>query len=404
MISVEEALKLVLEHKLAFSMESIPLEAALGRILAEPIYADRDFPPFDRVCMDGIAIAYDSFEQGRRLFKIESEGAAGQAQKTLKDANNCIEVMTGAPRPIGTDAVIRYEDLNRLEDSFQVEVEPQQGKNIHVQGRDQKKGSILLKKGQMIKPIDINVLATCGKSQVQVVKNPNVAIIASGEELVSIETEPEPHQIRMSNAPMIKAHLSLLGLNATIFHVLDSKHLVETELRQILNDYDVLILSGGVSAGKYDLIPKALEGLGLTKVFHKVRQRPGKPFFFGSSDTKRAFAFPGNPVSGLVCLLKYFVPWYRASLGLKHDSSLRVKLEENTHFKAPLTTFAQATLHQTDDGQLLARVVRGNGSGDMVSPTQVDGFIELPYGRDNYLAGEFYDFYPFQNIDIQSIK
>lgn len=404
MISVEEALSSILEYKLALSEEGVPLESAVGRVLSEPIYADRDLPPFDRVCMDGIAIDYKAYEQGQRVFKVESEGIAGRAQQTLHDPENCIEIMTGAPRPIGTDTIIRYEDLKRVGKSFEIEVEPAKGKNIHVQGRDQKKGVKLLDSGHFIKPIDINVLATCGKSIVQVVRNPKIAIIASGEELVSVNSIPEPHQIRMSNAPMLQAHLYQLGLASTVFHVLDSKESIVTEIRKILYHNDVLIISGGVSAGKYDLIPAALEELGISKVFHKVRQRPGKPFFFGTTDAKRVFAFPGNPVSGLVCLLKYFVPWYMASAGLSPKTAVRVRLEKDVSFAAPLTYFAQATLRISEQGELLAAVEKGNGSGDIVSPTKVDGFVELPFGQDVYRAGSFYDFYPFQDMKIQRLK
>jgi molybdopterin molybdotransferase len=196
---------------------------------------------------------------------------------------------------------------------------------------------------------------------------------------------------------MISSRLRQLGLTSQSFHFKDSADDITHKLKQIINQFDVLLMSGGVSKGKFDFIPEVLENLGIKKKFHKVLQRPGKPFWFGKNDQITVFAFPGNPVSTLACFQKYFIPWLGKSVG-NIQPSLKVILEEDIIFKPDLTYFAQASIIQKEDGRFYAKVKHGNGSGDIVNPSKMDGFLELPAGKEVYRAGEVHDFMPFYPI------
>lgn len=394
MISVKEALQIVLDSAHFIGREEVRLEDAIGRLLAEDIFSDRPMPPFDRVTMDGIAILFDSYKDENTSFEIEAVGPAGSPQLTLQDSSKCIEIMTGACLPLGTDTVIRYEDLELINGAYQIKEKVRKGQNIHEKGSDHDQHSILLNKGTEIKAIDINVLATVGKTRVNVVKIPKVAVVSSGDELVDIEAIPASYQIRKSNVYMISARLKQLGVTTNSFHFKDNADEIYSQMQEILNEYDVLIMSGGVSKGKFDFIPEVLDQLNFEKRFHKVKQRPGKPFWFGVNDSKTVFAFPGNPVSTLACFHKYFIPWLQMSIGRK-PVALKVVLEKDVTFKSDLTYFAQASIVQKDDGIFYASVKHGNGSGDIVSPSQMDGFIEFPAGKEIYRAGEMYNFMPF---------
>ncbi len=212
MISVEDALAKVIGTADIIGVESISIHLAIGRTLAEDIYADRAMPPFDRVTMDGICIAYDSYESGQRIFPVESIAAAGSPTVTLNDSSKCVEIMTGAPLAIGTDTVIRYEDLKELNGEFEIVESILRGKNVHAKGSDHSKGTVLLQKNNKIKAIDINVLASVGRSKVDVYRNPKVAVISSGDELVDIDQTPADYQIRKSNVYMLQSRLKELGV------------------------------------------------------------------------------------------------------------------------------------------------------------------------------------------------
>ncbi len=394
MISVEDALAKVIGTANIIGVESISIHLAIGRTLAEDIYADRAMPPFDRVTMDGICIAYDSYESGQRIFPVESIAAAGSPTVTLNDSSKCVEIMTGAPLAIGTDTVIRYEDLKELNGEFEIVESILRGKNVHAKGSDHSKGTVLLQKNNKIKAIDINVLASVGRSKVDVYRNPKVAVISSGDELVDIDQTPADYQIRKSNVYMLQSRLKELGVESKSYHFKDDSDSIYRDMKSILDTYDVLLMSGGVSKGKFDFIPEVLERLGFEKLFHKVAQRPGKPFWFGQKGEKKVFAFPGNPVSTLACFHKYFVPWLYKVSGLNYQP-MKVVLAREVTFKPDLDYFAQASLSQSDEGRNLATVRHGNGSGDMVSPTKMDGFVELPRGKEVYEAGGVYEFMRF---------
>jgi molybdopterin molybdotransferase len=392
LISVQEATDIVLAHPLDFGNETIPLAEATGRVLAEGLYADRDFPPFDRVTMDGIAIAYAAFAEGRRVFPIAGIQAAGQEPLTLENPDQCIEIMTGAVLPLGTDTVIRYEDVTLNDGQAQVNIETiAEKQNIHQRGKDRRHGDLIVPPHRILSPAEIGVAATIGKAQIQVKKLPRVLIISTGDEIVDIHETPLAHQIRSSNTYAISAALQPMGVHADRVHLHDNPDQLLLELAAVLEQYQMVILSGGVSEGKFDYVPRVLTELGVTKHFHKVAQRPGKPFWFGTYHDRCAiFALPGNPVSAFMSSTRYCRPWLRQCLGLLPITPAYAKLASAVSFDAPLTYFLQVQLENTPDGSWVAHPVAGGGSGDLANMSDATGFLELPPGKKEFLPGEVY--------------
>lgn len=390
MTTIEQATAIVLENKIELGNERLPLSKCTGRILREDLIADRDFPPFDRVSMDGIAIVSKKFAEGQRSFPVEGLQAAGAPQMDLRSENNCLEVMTGAVCPSGADAVIRYEDVDLQDGQATVrldKVTPWQ--NIHKQGTDRLKGTRIALAGCKISPAEIGVAATVGKPEPLVARMPQVAIISTGDELVGIGDTPLPHQIRRSNAHNLAAAVGEWGVTFELLHLPDEPGAIRQILSEAIGKFDALLLSGGVSMGKLDFVPKVLEELRVEKLFHKVSQRPGKPFWFGKPGKGAVvFAFPGNPVSSFMCLNRYFQPWLRASLGLPAFEERYAMLTEDYHFKPDLTYFLQVKISNEKNGQLLATPVTGKGSGDLANLVETDAFLELPKGRNDFAAGE----------------
>lgn len=391
MITCEEAIKAVISTRKSFGTETIDINQSLGRILAEPILADRAFPPFDRVCMDGIAIDYNSFLKGQISYGVEGVQAAGQPQLQLINPTNCIEVMTGAILPEGTTTVIRYEDLKKVaEGEYKIDIDVVEGANIHYLGTDKPSGQILIDSNTKIDSPELALLATVGKTTVTVKKLPKIALISTGDELVEIEDIPKPFQIRKSNIHMLASELDRLKIDFEMIHVDDDFEIIKSAISKVLIDFDVIMMSGGVSMGKFDFIPDALVELGVKKLFHKVAQRPGKPFWFGNSDGCTVFAFPGNPVSTLVGFKYYFQSWLHACLG-QQKSLFHVRLGEDFNFTPKLTYFAQTILKDTPTG-LEGIIDKGHGSGDMVTLAGADGFMNLPADQSEFRAGDYYEF------------
>lgn len=396
LISVKEATQIILNNSENFGVETIALTQTLGRVLKESVFADRDFPPFDRVSMDGIAISKASFDKGIRSFKIENIQAAGKEQISLNNPNNCIEAMTGAVLPINTDVVIPYEQVT-IENGIATVLinEIDYLKNVHLKGFDKKENSLLLSENTIIGAAEIGILATVGKTQIKVAKKPNIAIISTGDELVEIDQRPKPFQIRKSNVYSVLALLNDLKLDAEIFHLNDHKEILLKEVDKILKDFDILIFSGGVSKGKFDFLPQILEKLEVKKCFHSVQQKPGKPFWFGKKENKTVFAFPGNPVATFLNFIKYFKPWYLKSMGLNVESNNFAILEDDFTFKADLTYYLQVKI-SNKDGVLFAKPYTGNGSADLANLADADGFLELTAKQSEFKKGSSFPYLPYR--------
>ncbi|MGN6394125.1 MAG: molybdopterin molybdotransferase MoeA [Mucilaginibacter sp.] len=396
MITVEEAEKIILSQAGDYGAEIIPFELAAGRVLAENIKADRDLPPFNRVTMDGIAVNFDAIEAGNSTFKIKATQAAGDEPVEIEDHDQCIEIMTGAVLPGTADTIIRYEDLEvRAGLATLVTHEIKRGQNIHYKGRDKKQNDVVASIGQLITPALISMVASVGETELRVKKLPRVAILSSGDELVDVGHSPEPHQIRLSNSYAMKAVLRQHQVDAVAMHLPDDPEVIRKRIKNCLENYDVILLSGGISMGKFDYIPKALEELGVEQLFYKVQQRPGKPFWFGKHPKGQLiFAFPGNPVAAFMCVHRYFLPWLNASLGKEVKPQTRAVLNGRVSFPHPLKYFLQVKLHQNEYCQLVATPVEGNGSGDFANLTDIDAFMELPSGRNEFKKGEVFTVWP----------
>lgn len=398
MITVTEAYQLVLANKMRLKSTEVPLTEALGRVLDENIQADRPFPPFNRVTMDGIAISFNTFSTGTRDFPIEKIQAAGDEPYRLLNEGYCVEVMTGAILPEQTDVVIRVEDITISEGMAKVNIhQVERFQNIHLCGSDKPAGTVLLKKGVLLGPVELSVAASVGKSTLKVLQYPKTVIVSTGDELVPVSEIPASHQIRISNSYAIFSFLKKWGIPAEMIHLPDNEEHVQHKIKELLDQFELIILSGGVSAGKFDYIPKALKEAGIQSFFHKVSQRPGKPFFFGSNENTRVFALPGNPVSTLLCVVRYLIPWLKESLGLEHAIQPKVKLLKSIVFNAPLTFFIPVKLTANPEIPILeAYPLPGNGSGDFANLLDADGFIELPENENEFQAGHFFTFWPFK--------
>ncbi|MFK7923950.1 MAG: molybdopterin molybdotransferase MoeA [Bacteroidia bacterium] len=404
MISVSQAEEIILATLLDIPKQNTPLAQAFGSVLQQDIKADRDFPPFDRVTMDGIAIRYEDFVKGIRRFQISSIQAAGMPQQNLDKAGQCIEIMTGAICPKGADTIIRYEDIKLIEGDSgprfaELQIETLRfNQNIHFQGTDHKAGLVLVSAGRRIEAPEIAIAASSGYTQLQVRKSPKIAIISTGDELVEIETQPLPHQIRRSNGYMIQAALEAWGVKAATFHLVDEPASMRESLQRIMDQFPILILSGGVSKGKFDFVPDTLAQLGIQQKFHRIAQRPGKPFWFGCNESQShiLFALPGNPVSTFVNFHRYFRPWFRNSMGITHTGKQYAKLKEDFSFKPALTYFLQVKTEVDKNGQIWAQPVEGHGSGDFVNLLKVNALLELPASRNDFKAGEAFPLFRFR--------
>ncbi len=397
MITVSEAIRLIEKQVPKLGTERISLHRAYSRVLAEDWCADRDLPPYDRVTMDGIGINFQSYDQGQRTYRIVGIGAAGMPQLTLTDPTVCLEVMTGGVRPEGADTIIRYEDLNVVDGYATIddEVNIRQGQNVHQQGYDRKSGELIVKAGTCLSAAEIGIGADLGKAEVLVIKQPKIMVVSTGDELVEIDQEPAAHQIRKSNVYRIESTLKNWGLEVETSHLADDENEIRAKLEVYIKSYDVLILSGGVSKGKFDFLPKVLEELGIEKHFHGVAQRPGKPFWFGSIPSCTVFALPGNPISSFLCTHKYFKQWLWRQQGRELPEE-RAVLTEAVSFKPDLTYFLEVKLRQSDTGILEALPCKGNGSGDMANLVRADAFIELPKGLNEYPQGGIFHIYRFR--------
>ncbi len=389
LISAREAREIVLNNALPLNSVRVSLTNTLGSVLMEDIIADTDLPPFDRVAMDGIAIRYTE-NGGFAEFTVQDTQAAGEKPKVLLSESHAIEVMTGAILPLGTDTVIQYENLDIVNDKATVKpnIQVKLGQNIHYKGTDRKEGDTLVSKGAVISPSILAIAASAGYDKLSIVKPPKVCILSTGNELVKIDQKPKSYQLRRSNPYLIGGALTNAGLNFKMDHLKDSKKDIYKKLKHWIRKTDIIVLSGGVSKGKFDYIPECAAELGFTPLFHGVLQRPGMPFWFGVKESKILFALPGNPVSTAACAAYYVMPFLQVCMGKYTESCSRVAiLSDDVHFDKALTRLMPVELHHGLDGRLYAFPVPGKGSGDFTSLKTVVAFAELDAEKNFFPKG-----------------
>ncbi|MEP6549491.1 MAG: molybdopterin molybdotransferase MoeA [Gammaproteobacteria bacterium] len=372
-------------------IESLPLTQCVGGTLRENIYAERDQPPFDRATMDGMAVDSDALRRGIKRFRIQGIQAAGTPQLKLGSGDDAIEIMTGAILPLGSNCVIPVEQLVVADGyaSLSVEVADSPYQNVDRRGNHSRQGTLLLESGTLLRAPEIAVAASAGMARVRVSSQPAIMVVSTGDELIEPGDPIADYQIRRSNAYAVTATLRTRGFGRVgDDHVPDDEDLMRERLSLHLTTHEVLILSGGVSMGKFDLVPKVLQELGVQEVFHKVAQRPGKPMWFGIGPQGQAvFGLPGNPVSTLVCLIRYVIPALAEATGTKRETPERLALAAPVTFQPALAYFLPVSIEHDDWGRPWANPRRTNGSGDFLSLTGTDGFVELPPGPNTYPKG-----------------
>lgn len=369
MINPNEALNLIQGLIVPQQVQNVAIQNAIGLILAEDLTADRDFPPFNRAMMDGIAIKNTALNK----WLIEDIAFAGEPQKHLGHSNAAIEIMTGAPVPLECSSIIKIEDIVFFELAGEkwaeyVGIDPiKQGQFVHAQASDCKQNDLILSSGTKIGPVEIAIAATIGKSELSIFKKPAIAIFSTGDEIVGIQEKPQAHQIRSSNSMMLESVLKSHGFSTTVSHIKDEKSVVEKSLESALEKYEILLLSGGVSAGKKDFIPEVLAELGFKPIFHKIAQKPGKPLYVGNrADGRLVFAFPGNPISTLTCFWIYFLPWL---LG----NQLILSTIPVANLPASNPKLDQWLPVKIKGGR--AETLKNNGSGDLFHWKFADGLV-----------------------------
>jgi molybdopterin molybdotransferase len=408
MLNVAEALAAVLANAAALPPVGYPLVEARGCVLAEDVIADADSPPFDKALVDGYAVRSGDLHDHDRRLTVGETIMAGQMPSRPLEPGEAAVIMTGAPLPIGCDAVVMHE-RTQADASAVLVLEPgvRPGQNLLHRGREMRAGQVVLAKGTILEPARLGLLATVGRTLVAVVPHPLVAILPTGDELVEPGQVPGPGQIRNSNAVMLDALAIEAGARTLVLPIVpDEAGLLGRALESGLLA-DVLIVTGGVSAGQRDLVPAALGASGVERIFHKVRLKPGKPLWFGIGPPRGerpgalVFGLPGNPVSGLVG----FVVFVRAALAVlagkpePRGGLTQARLETGFAHRGDRTTFFPARVVERGSGASGLPAIEGlpwAGSADLRTASAADGFAVFPAGDRDYAAGEVVDFLPMR--------
>ena len=390
-ITPQRAQETIEAHVTLMSSERVALEQCVGRILRQDVYPERDNPPFDRVCMDGIAIDSTSAARGVRRFPLEGTLAAGSPPVALLDPANALEVTTGAVLPQGTDCVIPMEEY-AAEGAvvlLKATARTEPYRNVQRRGEDSRPGVPMLLSGTRLGAPEVAVVASAGLSHVEVSRQPSFMVVSTGDELIEPGQPIAEHQVRRSNAYAIIAALRARGFERIgNDHIPDHEQMLETRLLQHLQERDVLILSGGVSKGKFDFVPQVLKKLGVREVFYQVAQRPGMPMWFGVGPAGQiVFGLPGNPVATLVCLTRYVLAAALVAMGGRVPAPEQIALAAAVGRGRAMTYFLPVSVGADETGGRSATPRPPNGPGDFLALTGTDGFLELPPQPAGFPAG-----------------
>jgi molybdopterin molybdotransferase len=401
MLTVTDAQALILQHVHPLSPVAMPPGASLlGHVLAEDVTADADSPPYDKAMMDGYAIRATDLTSGQAILQIVEEITAGRIPRQPVGSGQTSRIMTGAPMPSGADTVVMVE-RSRLLDPQRVQFDdrpPKPGQNVLRQGREMRRGETVIAAGAVLRPQEVGVLATVGRSTVAVVPAPSVSVLSTGDEVVDPPDVPGVGQIRNSNGPMLTAQVGRAGCLPCYLGIardqLDSlRPLVEEGLCA-----DVLVLSGGVSAGKLDLVPDVLRQAGVEAHLHKVAMKPGKPVFFGTrrradgNGSVLVFGLPGNPVSSFVGFELFVRPALARLRGraVAGPELLTAALAEDFSYPTDRTTYHPARL-EVGRGGWSVRPVPWFGSPDLLGLTRANALLVLPVGDALHRVGQSFD-------------
>lgn len=383
MISVSDARRLVNENCLAGRKVLLPLIKACGSVLAETIHSPIDTPPFDQSSMDGYAFSIENWN-GHEALTIAGEIQAGSStDKTLKSAE-AFRIYTGAPVPAGADTVVMQEKV--IIGNIRITITDKnicKGANVRLKGSQTKKGEVVMESEQLLTPAALSFLSGLGIRGVTVFAKPGVSIIITGKELVSDNNSLEEGKVFESNSIGLTAALSQLNIIPASVVFTDDNEAEIIDAVKAVFDSDIIVLSGGVSVGDYDLVPSALEKCGVRKIFHHVKQKPGKPLYFGKIDDTLVFALPGNPASALTCFYESVVPSIEIFTHRKNQRHVQLPLLNYVSKKPGLTHFLKG--RTTSDG---VTILGNQESYKLNSFAVADCLVELDEERDDYLAGE----------------
>ncbi|MBN1825365.1 MAG: molybdopterin molybdotransferase MoeA [Candidatus Eisenbacteria bacterium] len=402
MIPFEEAIRIVDANTDPLEQETLPLIEAAGRVLAEAIAADRDLPPFHRSERDGWAVRSADFRGGRAdLCLLESILWAGRPPDVVVGPGECARIMTGAPLPEGADAVAMVEMGTAGDGRVRIdEPEMRAGLYVHPRGIDARRGDVAVGAGTTLDPHRVVLAASVGAAQVAVRRPVRVAYVGTGDEVIGVEETPAPTHIREGNGPGLRALIDRTPwLAASSFRrAPDDREVLTAAISAALEEADALVMSGGVSMGRRDLVPDALGECGVRRLFHKVAIRPGKPCWFGrTAEGKPVFALPGNPVSFQVTFREIALRGLRRMAGFADPSgpSVRIPLAAGVERLLPLRFFLPARLIHAG-GVTAVEALDNHGSGDFVTASRGDGVIMLPDGPIRLAEGVAVDFHPWR--------
>ena len=393
MISFEEALNNILSRIQPLGLEKVFLLGSLGRIIGEDIYAWRDIPPLDNSAMDGYAVRFEDIRESSRdqptRLKVIEDLPAGAVSKKTVGKGQAIRIMTGAPIPSGVDTVVPVEETEK-EDGFALIFKAiPQGENIRRAGEDVKEGDRVISKGDVIRPGEVGMLASVGRSSVSVYQKPLVAILCTGDELADVDENPGASKIISSNSYTLAAQVKDCGAVPVQLGIArDTKEEIREKLRQGIRA-DVIISSAGVSVGDYDFSKDALGDLGMEMAFWQVSMKPGKPLAFGTIQGKPVFGLPGNPVSSMVSFEEFVRPSLLKMMGHRQvfrpliEAVLQEEIRKTAgrrHFIRAFVSFKEGTYFATTTGD--------QGSGILMSMLKANGLIMIPEDQEIARVGD----------------
>jgi len=386
MTTVEEALRLIQEEqKVVFDSESIATSKALNRVLSKSIQAPLALPSFKQSAMDGYALHI-----GTGLnYEVVGEQKAGDANTFELEPGECIRIFTGAAVPDSANAVVIQEKINRFENKIEVKKLTQVGQNIRAEGTQIKKGSFPLEKGQVLNPAGLGLIQSLGIKKVEVYRNPRVSVIVTGNELLPPGSNLSEGKIFESNSLILKTALNQIQIEPKIItSVPDRLEDTQKVLKKAFANSDLVLISGGISVGDYDFVGKALQKLGVNEIFYKVRQRPGKPLYFGKKGNVFCFALPGNPASTLSCFYVYVLPLLSRLMNFSNYGLRREMLPIAHDFQSsePRALFLKASVNQ---GKV--SILDHQNSSMLISFAKANALVYLPENGANIKAHEKVD-------------
>lgn len=380
-VSLTDAQQLILSRTASLGVESVALQQSLGRVLAQPVRANRDHPPYDVSAMDGYALrAADLLSLPATLTVVE-DIKAGALPTMAVLAGQCARIMTGAAIPLGADTVVRVEDTAALpHPQVQILVSAAIGNDIRRRGENLRQGEVTLQAGIEITPGVLGILAMLKQAQVSVQRRPRVAVLSSGDEIEGLHEPFDANKIPDANSYTLLAQLQALGIQPTLLGIArdDPLELADYVMRGL--DFDVLLISGGTSVGVYDFVRPTLATLGIDMHFWRVAIRPGHPLAFGTTPTTQVFCLPGNPVSSMVCFEQFVSPALRRMMAQPrlYRRTVSAKLNHALKHRLGRTEFVRVTLNTDSAGVYWATATASQGSGVLLSMAQADGLLIVP--------------------------